>query len=297
MKIDRVNNSPYPLYANEVEIYSRLRPGRVVNAPAFLGGAYDPDSGSLGLLLEDLRTRSATFPNVLAPVTLDDVRSVIDQIARLHATFWCSPRLTSDLSWLQSHVAGDIHSFYTDPDKRPAVIARQLETTQFKREMVQRLRTSGPELARMTAVLQRHQSTLPQTVVHGDAHIGNTFLIPGGGAGLVDWQLCVRGFGMHDVTYLLATSLSIEDRRTHERELIAYYADRLGEFGVADPQALPSLWTEYRRAAVWGVYIGWLTVPVVNYGWEITVGNHLRVTTAMEDLETLAELRRLAGSA
>jgi thiamine kinase-like enzyme len=295
VKIDRRNNSPYPLYANEVEIYSRLRPGRIVNVPAFLGGAYDPESGSLGLLLEDLRVRSVTFPNVLLPVTLDDLRAVIDQVARLHAAFWCSPRLTSDLSWLQSHITGDIHSLYTDPDKRPAIIAHQLETTQFKREMVQRLRTSGPELARLTAVAQRHQSTLPQTVVHGDAHIGNTFLIPDGGAGLVDWQLCVRGFVMHDVTYLLLTSLPVADRRAHERELIAYYADRLREYGVTEPPALESLWTEYRRAAVWCLYIGWLTVPVVNYGWEITIGNHLRITTAMEDLQTLTELRRLAA--
>ena len=70
-------------------------------------------------------------------------------------------------------------------------------------------------------------------------------------------------------TYWL-TSLPVEDRRAHERELIAYYADRLREFGVAEPPALESLWTEYRRAAVWCLYIGWLTVPVVNYGWEIT---------------------------
>src|SRR5580658_8661548 len=278
VKVDRRNNSPYPLYANEVEIYSRLRPGRIVNAPVFLGGAYDPESGSLGLLLEDLRVRSVTFPNVLLPVTLDDLRAVIDQVARLHAAFWCSPRLTSDLSWMQSHVIGDIHSLYTDPDKRPAIIAHQLETTQFKREMV-----------------HRHQSTLPQTVVHGDAHIGNTCLIPDGGAGLVDWQLCVRGFVMHDVTYLLLTSLPVADRRAHERELIAYYADRLHEFGVTEPPALESLWTEYRRAAVWCLYIGWLTVPVVNYGWEISVGNHLRITTAMEDLQTLTELRQLAA--
>ena len=37
---------------------------------------------------------------------------------------------------------------------------------------------------------------------------------------------------------------------------------------------------------VWGVYIGWLTTPVVNYGWEINVMNHLRLTTAYEDHET-----------
>jgi hypothetical protein len=37
---------------------------------------------------------------------------------------------------------------------------------------------------------------------------------------------------------------------------------------------------------IWGVYIGWLTTPVVNYGWEINVMNHLRLTTAYEDLDT-----------
>jgi hypothetical protein len=37
---------------------------------------------------------------------------------------------------------------------------------------------------------------------------------------------------------------------------------------------------------VWCVYIGWLTTPVVNYGWEVCVMAHLRVMTAYEDLET-----------
>jgi hypothetical protein len=29
-----------------------------------------------------------------------------------------------------------------------------------------------------------------------------------------------------------------------------------------------------------------LTTPVVNYGWEINVVNHLRLTSAYEDLDT-----------
>ena len=38
-----------------------------------------------------------------------------------------------------------------------------------------------------------------------------------------------------------------------------------------------------------GMGKGWhalVTTPVVNYGWEINVMNHLRLTTAYEDLET-----------
>jgi hypothetical protein len=91
---------------------------------------------------------------------------------------------------------------------------------------------------------------------------------------------------MHDVNYLITTSLSIADRRNNERELLSYYLDRLTANGVRTPLSFEQAWVEYRRTLVWGVYVGWLTTPVVNYGWEINVLNHLRLTTAYEDLET-----------
>ena len=55
--------------------------------------------------------------------------------------------------------------------------------------------------------------------------------------------------------------------------------------GVAEAPSLEDLWLEYRRAAVWGVYIGWLTTPIMNYGWDICVNNHIRLLTAYQDLE------------
>ena len=44
---------------------------------------------------------------------------------------------------------------------------------------------------------------------------------------------------------------------------------------------------------VWGLYIGWLITPVVNYGWEINVMNHIRLASAFEDLETGTLLRQM----
>jgi hypothetical protein len=96
----------------------------------------------------------------------------------------------------------------------------------------------------------------------------------------------VRGYAMHDVSYLICTALSIGDRRVHDQDLLRYYLDRLRAEGVEDPPSFTEAWTEFRRALVWAVYIGWLTTPVVNYGWEINVLNHLRLTTAFEDYET-----------
>ena len=53
------------------------------------------------------------------------------------------------------------------------------------------------------------------------------------------------------------------------------------------------LWLEYKRAAIWGIYIGWLTVPAENYGWEISMVAHLRAATAFLDHDTAALVRQL----
>ena len=105
---------------------------------------------------------------------------------------------------------------------------------------------------------------------------GNTYRLPDGTGGLVDWQLSVRGFGCR-----------------HERALLAYYLDALRASGVRTAPDADAAFLEYRRAAVWGVYIGWLTTPIENYGWDVTVMNHIRLLTAYRDLETAAAIADL----
>jgi len=280
-----------PFYANEVAFYGNIRPELDLEAPRCFGGAYDPQTKCFGLLLEDLTERGCTFPNVTTRTTPDDIKPLLDTLAKLHARFWQSSRFSDDLAWVETHVAGDVADLMNN--LAPAYIAHEVETENFKRELVQRLRTSAPELLAGVQALQHHQSRLPQTLLHGDTHIGNTYRLPDGTAGLLDWQLMVRGYHMHDVNYFITTALSIEDRRNNERELLAYYLDRLAEAGVADVPTLEDTWLEYRRTLIWGVYIGWLTTPVVNYGWEINVMNHLRLTTAYEDLETASLIAEL----
>lgn len=273
-----------PFYANEVAFYRRIRPELELEAPLCFGGDFDPETTYFGLILDDLTTRGATFPNTTVRTGPADVRPLLDTLATLHGRFWQSPRFATDLSWVETHISGGVADMMNN--LAPFHIAHEVETENFKRELVQRLRTSAPELLAGVQAVQRHQSRLPQTLLHGDTHLGNTYQLPDGTAGLLDWQLSVRGHHMHDVNYFITTALSIEDRRNHERELLAYYLDRLGEAGVAQVPSFDESWDEYRRTLVWGVYIGWLTTPVVNYGWEINVMNHLRLTTAYEDHET-----------
>lgn len=187
---------------------------------------------------------------------------------------------------MEAHTRGDLYRIFNTPEAAPRFIAEQVAQEQFKREMVQRLGTTVEGLYAGFQRVQRHQASLAQTVCHGDTHIGNTYILPDGGGGLLDWQLTCQGYAMHDVSYVIATGLSVADRRRHERDLLAEYREQLVAKGVKDAPSLDELWLEYSRAMVWGVYIGWLTTPVVNYGWEINVMNHLRLMTAYEDLET-----------
>jgi aminoglycoside phosphotransferase (APT) family kinase protein len=273
-----------PLYENEVAFYRRIRPELKVEAPRCFGADFNEETSRFAILFEDLTKRGARFPNVIQTITLENVRAILDTVAALHAQYWETPRFGGDLSWLGTHLTGRLATMMNE--FVPAVIQQEIDSTHFKREMVQRLRTTGEELRAGLYAVQRHQANLPQTLLHGDTHIGNTYLLPDGHAGLLDWQLMVRGHAMHDVNYLITTSLSIGDRRAHERELLAYYLDRLAANGVKTPPSSEDAWTEYRRTLIWGVYIGWLTTPVVNYGWEINIMNHLRLTTAFEDLDT-----------
>lgn len=286
IRVARGDRFPKPLYGNEVAFYMRLRPEMTVEAPRAFGGTYDADSGTFGLILEDLRDRHASFPNVTTPISLDQVRGLIRVVAQLHAAYWQSPRFGTDLAWLETHLSGGLHHLFNEPSLVPAVIEDLIATEQFKREMVERLGTTAQRLFEDVALVQEHQSRLQQTILHGDTHVGNTYLLPGDRGGLLDWQLMVRGYGLHDITYLIVTGLSVATRRAHERELLRYYRERLIEEGATNVPGDDEIWLEYRRAAVWGVYIGWLTTPVENYGWEICVMNHLRVMTAYEDLET-----------
>jgi aminoglycoside phosphotransferase (APT) family kinase protein len=270
------------LYETEVNFYRYLRPQLDIEAPRSLGSVYDAGTSQFYLLLEDLSLRAARFPNVTQSVTRDEVRAILETLARLHAKFWNSIRFQGDLSGYQSHVSGRLFRHFEK--RHPHIVERELTIDAFKADLLRSLQTTPAELWALTRAVQKHQATLPQTIVHGDAHIGNTYLLPNGTGGLIDWQLTVRGSWIHDVGYLIVTALPIDEARAHEQSLLANYLGKLAEFGVAAPPSFADAWVEYRRAVVWGLQVGWLGTPKVNYGAEINRINHERMAAAYVDL-------------
>lgn len=205
------------LYQNEVAVYERLRPSTFLEAPRTFGGAHDQQSNALLLIMEDLGERGGSFASVIVPTSMEPsmerMQSILEQLAVLHARYWQSPQLETSLSWMEAHTEGWLHDQFSNPAAVPRFIAQQVEQEQFKKEMVERLSVTTDDLFAQLLKVQQHRARLPQTVCHGDTHIGNTYILPGDSAGLLDWQLTSRGYAMHDVSYIIATGLSVAQRR------------------------------------------------------------------------------------
>jgi hypothetical protein len=293
VKVARPEYRDIPLYENEVNIYTRIGDELPIRVPRSFGGIRDPESVTFGLVLEDLRAANATFESVQSPLTPEDTAALLEQLASLHAAYWQSPRFDGDLDWVLPHTAGPIHELFSSDNGVVLLIEHEVATHSFKRELVQSVGETVASLRAKVARVQAHQATLPRTLLHGDAHIGNTYRLPDGERGYLDLQLAARGFCMHDVSYTIVTSLNVEQRRAHERDLIAGYRQRLVDLGVAAPPTPDQLFHQHRLAMAWCLYIGWLTSPTENYGWEITVGNHIRISTAYRDLESSAAIEAL----
>ncbi|KAI1644143.1 uncharacterized protein F4817DRAFT_367869 [Daldinia loculata] len=98
-----------------------------------------------------------------------------------------------------------------------------------------------------------------QCLVHGDAHIGNTFLIKGEPR-FLDWQAVHISSAFHDVSYFIASSLTVEDRREHEMRILNHYLDELNIYGGASLSSQDEdLMVEYRKSMLAGLV--WLLTP------------------------------------
>lgn len=226
----------------EVRFYERVRPYVGDIAPR----AYYARAGHGArflLVLEDLTEGGARPVTAEDDLTIDHARGVIDALAQLHATFWRSPRLEHDLAWAAPMVG------------RPgfALLAGQFRRVRRRFLAGSAGRQVTPRIRRMLGILNEHDRQLyrswsdgPQTLVHGDAHMGNTYALPDGRAGLLDWQVVFRTRGVRELSYCLVPGLDTDLRRGHERSLLQRYLDRLSAAGVKDPPGFDEAWDDYR---------------------------------------------------
>ncbi|GAA4537362.1 ecdysteroid 22-kinase family protein [Mycobacterium paraffinicum] len=266
----------------EVRFYRQLAP-QVVGAPYAFGAAFDPWTGRYLLVLEDLPAESCEFPDTLHPLSPEQAGLIVELLADLHATFW--NRLPRDgrgpLGWLYTP-SGDVTSVLTG-SLMHASIKRLAERTEIPVE-------SGRFIADNYRAVAALIDTPPHTVMHGDAHPGNMYF-HGGKAGLLDWQAVRRGHPSRELAYTLITSLTPEDRRATQRELLDDYRRSLAAAGGPELDR-DELWLRFRQAALYAYVAPLITAGMGGMQVEdIAMEGLRRGVEALDDLETVAALQ------
>jgi hypothetical protein len=266
----------------EVRFYRQLAP-QLAGVPHAYGAAFDPWTGRYLLALEDLPAELCEFPDTLHPLSPDQASLILELLAGLHATFW--DRLPRDgrgpLGWLYTP-SGDVTSLLTG-SLMHASIKRLAERTTIPVE-------NGRFIADNYRAVAALIDTPPHTVMHGDAHPGNMYF-HGGKAGLLDWQAVRRGHPSRELAYTLITSLTPEDRRATQRDLLDDYRRALAAAGGPGLDR-DDLWRRYRQGALYGYVAPLITAGMGGMQVEdIALEGVRRGVAALDDLETIAALK------
>ncbi|OBA72093.1 phosphotransferase [Mycobacterium sp. 1554424.7] len=266
----------------EVRFYNELAP-LLHGVPQAYGAAFDGWTGRYLLVLEDLPAESCVFPDTLHPLSPDQAALIVELLADLHATFW--DRLPRDrrgpLGWLYTP-SSDVTSLLTG-SLIHASIKRLAERTEIPVE-------NGAFIADNYRAVAALIDTPPHTVMHGDAHPGNMYF-DGGKAGLLDWQAVRRGHPSRELAYTLITSLTPEDRRATQRDLLDDYRRALAAAGGPDLDR-DDLWRRYRQGALYAYVAPLITAGMGGMQIEgIAMEGLRRGVAALDDLETIAALK------
>lgn len=277
------------VYDREVRFYTELAPRLGAGGPLAEChlAVIDPEEGWFTLLLEDVSP--AVQGDQIAGCTAEQARLALHALATLHAPVFADPQLGAT-PWLnQENVLGQ--ALMTQ--LLPAFLERYGERVSPEHQEVCR---------RFVASLDGWVADRrpPLGLVHGDYRLDN--MLFGGERAprrfvVVDWQTVSWGPAMTDVSYFLGSSLSVEDRRAHERELVRGYYDRLHDLGVRG-FAWEDCWREYRRQSFLGVLMTVGPAVIVERterGDEMFLASLARFAQQALDLDAL-ELLPAAGS-
>jgi hypothetical protein len=267
---------------NEARFYKLFGGVRDLPAPRCFFADWDDDAaGEQGLvILEDLVPLGGEFGTSGQSLSEDTMASALAEMARLHGATWASPELDRQ-PWLLTGTApttaGDdywtlMRDYVGRHNEKPEHLA---VLPAWASKDPQRMHDAFRQLCEREIA-----DRSPLCLVHGDAHIGNSYLRRDGARMWFDWQIVRKARPWRDVAYFMVGSLDIEQRRTSERALVRHYCDEMSRQGVA--LDFDSAWDDYRRWILWGL-IAWHLNINPN---EDTVVSLARFGTAATDLDT-----------
>jgi aminoglycoside phosphotransferase (APT) family kinase protein len=272
----------------EAKFYDTLAPTLAMRTPRAHVVRYEEDEGgAFILLLENLIESGCTVSTGPESPTPDAAAQALEDLAAMHVRFEDPEIRRKEAGWV---------SELAPPSNYGAV--RLQEGLDHHREKL------SDAFAEMAALYIEKRAALhvlwkqgPQTVIHGDTHIGNLF-DDHGVTGFLDWGLVIVCTPLRDLSYFLNMCLSVEDRRKHDRDLIRHYLEVRGALG-GTAISFDEAWKAHRIQAA---YLAPASCQIVTFPEDATDRRKRfaaafleRAEAAIEDLETRAALRDFAG--
>jgi hypothetical protein len=241
-------------YEIEVRFYQQVAARVSARVPALYFADVEEETGWFTLILEDIA--GGRQGDQIEACTPEVAADVLKEMAGLHAPCWESSELAA-LEWLNRNspeadqfLAAMVSSLLPgfleryDDALNPAHAA-------LCQEFVQHL----PEWAALRVG--------PRTASHGDFRLDNLLFQEGDRRPVVvDWQTLSWAGASYDVAYFIGGCLTAEDRRRHEKDLLAHYHQALCAGGVED-YSLNQLQQDVRRDTFGGVLMAVVASMVV----------------------------------
>lgn len=224
----------------EVDFYTLVRPHLDIEAPMAFWAYADRDTHNSIIMLEDLGA-GAEFCTLSTDMHEGRVREQMSLLGRYHGRFFQSADADAVLGCLT-----------TWPDYFRKVDQLDIEPLcaagfDAARDVIPAgLQARFAKLWPATlASVERHKD-LPHTLLHADVHLRNWYVSAEGRMGLADWQNACRGHWGRDLSYTIATAMSVEQRRQLERPMLAHY---LADLHAAGGPMIPfdEAWICYRQ--------------------------------------------------
>jgi hypothetical protein len=217
-------------YQREVRFYSTLSPTLRGLVPACYHAEIAADERAFLILLEHVS--DVRIPDQLGGCSWEDAVAVITLLARMHARYWRSSKDGPQAAWpptidsgLYAHVEAQVAGFWAEFERRWRPRLDQDCWT-----LLEAFPASSDRL------LQRMARRTPLTLCHYDARAENILFGEHSDRSpmLVDWAMVLTNPGIYDIAFFLATSLTVEQRRRWERDLLERWVEALHAGGVPD---------------------------------------------------------------
>jgi hypothetical protein len=275
-------------YEREGRFYEQVSESLPVRTPHCYFNHIDTDANEFALVLEDFGDR--TMVSQIAGIDVERATEAVRALALVHAEWWQAPKL-GELAWMPRSI---------DPYIISAGQQYRLAWERFVEIFDDAMPDGAVGLGERVGPSWEEAQTamfeaMPTTLCHGDFRGDNLMFDDSASGrehvGILDWQISYKAGAIGDVCYLATQSMTVDDRRAHERDLVDAWYDALASaLGAApDDYSADQAWTDYRQATgnmtVYGVIAGGAMDPSNERGKELVGLMASRSFTAALDLD------------